>query len=316
MKKLAALALALSFGCAPSEGAKGAANPTETVSVDAPKGAMVAALSASVDAAGTGTRVARLGEEGQKALERADIIVVGTLEGARIEAILEVEPPIYVHEFDVIVERRLSGGSTPQRVRASIRGRAFSEPFKNGEPVIVGLRHIEGTLVKAENEYVATWITPSDAQLEAAIASAHAVLPDGLKWSVAQVPPAKVVQWSNEYGDGLFQLTLHNDGAAAVEVRGLFEQGGDVQWANALTVRDESGRELRLPSNPMKKDAKPVVLAPGASISTVVDVKPFGIAHPAGGSRFYYSFGLGDLRTSSFFYYLHTLHGPMMGSTP
>ena len=56
-----------------------------------------------------------------------------------------------------------------------------------------------------------------------------------------------------------------------------------------------------------------MTLAPGATLTARVDVKPFGIVHPAGGSRYVYSFGLGELRTSSFFYYLHTLHGPSMG---
>jgi hypothetical protein len=57
----------------------------------------------------------------------------------------------------------------------------------------------------------------------------------------------------------------------------------------------------------------PLVLAPGARVSARVDVKPFGIEHPMGGARVYYSFAVGGLRASSFFYYFHELHGPQMG---
>jgi hypothetical protein len=178
--------------------------------------------------------------------------------------------------------------------------------------MIVALRRIEETLPKAGTRWEALTVTPSTPELERAIATVRAPAPDALAISVAQVPAAKPIQWDNDYGDGEFDLTITNRGATPIEVPGLHATR-DVLWNAALVVRDEPGKAHTFADDGLPDGAHPVVLAPGASITTRVDVKAFAIEHPAGGSRYYYSFSVGELRVTSFFYYTHTLHGPLMG---
>jgi len=315
MNKVTPLALLLLLlGCAPSAADT---QPTDVApSGSSARAAAVVALGGSGAIGPAGSHLAAgLSDEARVAFDRADVIVAGKLEGARIQSILEVDPPIYVHAFDIVVDRRLSGGETPVRFHATLTSRDLPNAFEDAKPVLVAVRRVQSTLPNASETFEATWVSPGSTELEASLARTRSVLPDGLRWSVAQVPASKPIQWQNDYGDGVFRLTLSNDGPVAIELPGLVQQDGAVQWTSAVSVRDDAGRELR-PRRAPKSGASPVVLQPGASIATIVDVKPFGIERPAGGSRYYYSFGLGDLRTSSFFYYTHELHGPQMGANP
>ncbi len=258
-------------------------------------------------------RFDRLPEAQRRAYRDADLIVVARLDQPRIDSILEIAPPIYVHAFDVVTDRRLAGGALPDRVTAHLSSREITEPFAAKKPMIVALRRVTATLEEGTTYYQATSVEPASDELADAIASARTTVDASLSWTVSQVPPANPQRWSNDYGDGEFDLTLRNDGTAPRRVPGLYEVGGVVKLAEAIVVRDETGRALPVSKTPLPAGAKPVTLAPGATLTARVDVKPFGIVHPAGGSRYVYSFGLGELRTSSFFYYLHTLHGPSMG---
>jgi hypothetical protein len=255
----------------------------------------------------------RLPEAAKKAYLAADLVVVARLEKPRIESILEVAPPIFVHAFDVVVDQRLGGSALPARLSAHWSTRDRAEPWPADVPMIVALTRLEANLKGERTRYEVVLIEPHTAALEAAIASARAPAEPTLSWSVRQIAPASVVQWSNEYGDGEFELTLRNDGSGALTVPGLFTSAGKVHWVEALIVRDEHGREIALSKAGVPAGATPVVLSPGETLATRVDVKPLGLLHPPGGGRVEYSFGLGELRTSSFFYYTHTLHGPLMG---
>lgn len=256
---------------------------------------------------------ATLSEPARRAYLSADLVVVAHLEEPRIQSILEVAPPIYVHAFDVVVDERLGGGALPERVPAIWSTRDRAEPWVAGKAMLVALQRVEANLQGETTRYDVTWIEPSSSTLAAAVATARSPADPALTWSARQLLGANVVKWSNEYGDGEFELTLRNDGDAPVTVPGLFMAGGTVLWAQALVVRDEHGRELPLSRAPLPAGATPVVLAPGAAIVTTVDVKPLGGLHLPGGGRLTYSFGLGELRTSSFFYFTDTLHGPLMG---
>jgi hypothetical protein len=280
--------------------------------------ATVAAAEQELPAAGAPSpsaraRFERLPEAQRRAYRDADLIVIAHLDQPRIESILEIAPPIYVHAFDVVTDRRLAGGALPGRVTARLSSQAISEPFAAKQPMIVALRRVTATLEEATTYYEALSVAPATDELADAIASARTTVDASLSWTVAQVPPANPQHWSNDYGDGEFDLTLRNDGAAPITVPGLYQAGGVVKLSEAIVVRDETGRALPVSKRALPDGATPVTLAPGATLTTRVDVKPFGIVQPAGGSRFIYSFAIGELRTSSFFYYTHTLHGPQMG---
>ncbi|HTJ83397.1 MAG TPA: hypothetical protein VL400_16875, partial [Polyangiaceae bacterium] len=50
---------------------------------------------------------AKLPEETRRAIENADVVVAATLADAKIASVLEIAPPIFVHEFDVVVAERI-----------------------------------------------------------------------------------------------------------------------------------------------------------------------------------------------------------------
>lgn len=255
---------------------------------------------------------ATLDKEQREAFDAADAIVVGTLVTPKLDHVLEIDPPIFVHSFSVAVDKRLLGGALPPTIAdVHYSSRSVDKPFAAGARVVVALRRVEGTLPSPVTRFSALLVAPATPALEAAAAGATA--PDGLALNVAQVPAAKVIKWQNEYGDGEFDLTLENKGKAPLTVPGVFVVGGKIAWDNALTVRDERGR-LSSPTHTALPDgATPLVLAPGATVTHRVDVKPFGLVSPMGGYSPEYSFRVGALRTSSWFYYTHTLHGPKMG---
>lgn len=242
--------------------------------------------------------------------DRADVIVVGRLVAPHVAGVDEMDPPRIHHEFGVAVERTLSGSPLPQN---AVIHYVESEDLKLGETrMIVALRRVQETLPDAEERFVAVALAEADDHLAAALEQQP--LPDGLAFSVRQVPSPTPQQWINPYGDGEFDLVLENRTASPIVVPGLMTRGAEIAWNELVTVRDDANRILPLPGGPSSSEPlQPVVLGPGQSITTRVDVKPFGLVHPAGGYRAEYSFRVGQLRASSFFYYDHAFHGPRMG---
>lgn len=303
------------FACArPSGGAP-------AVSASMAPAASSASGAASAGSAGTAA-FASLGTELRADYERADAIVVARLVDPKIESVLEIYPPIYVHSFALEIERNLSGMPLPAR-RLSFSSRTREKPFAPGARVIVAVRRVEQTLEAVREDLEALRVDEATPALEAALAASFAPPAAGLRLGIAQVPAAKVLKWKNEYGDGVFELTLANDGSAPRVVPGVYvvhEASADRLWLDeVLEVREARG-ERSAPhhlagwaSAARPAGAVPLVLAPGARVSARVDVKPFGIENPMGGARVYYSFAVGGLRASSFFYYFHELHGPQMG---
>jgi len=307
------VALWLVLGCsAPAEDAKTSAT------IDVAKTSIATTLAARtaaprIAASPADSAVfARLPEATRRAFENADVVVSATLADARIDSVLEVAPPIYVHRFDVVVAERLGGARTPDRVSAYWQTRDVPEALPNGKPMLVALKKIEGTLPTTETTWETMVAIEATPELERAIASQRSAADEALSISVAQVPSVKTLQWQNDYGDGEFDLTIKNEGSSPVTVPHLFKAAG-VLWNAAIVVRDQQGTAHEPANAGLPDGAQPVTLAPGASLTTRVDVKPFGVVNPAGGARYYYSFSVGELRVSSFFYYTDSLHGPMMG---
>lgn len=241
----------------------------------------------------------------------ADVVVSGMLVEPKIVSVLEVDPPIYVHEFKIAVKGRIAGGSVPATIKATLSSRTQRKPFPANERVLVALMRIEGTLPAPTTRYEARRVDVATPELEATLASALTKAPDNLSLAVAQVPaPAGS---PSEYGDGVFELKLRNEGSSPLVVPGVFVAGDSIQWANAIEVRDEDGRTLTLPRATVPDGSVPLRLKPQEEVKTTVDVRPFGVVLPIGGGRKTYSFAVGPLRTSSWFYYVHSYHGPMMG---
>jgi len=249
------------------------------------------------------------------AYENADAIVVATMVAPKIDSVLEIAPPIFVHSFGLAIEKSLSGMPLPAS-RLTFSSRDRDKPFVAGARVIVAVRRVEQTLEGVREDLSAIRVDEATPALETAIADAFTPAPDEVRIAIAQVAPSKHVQWQNDYGDGLFDLTLTNEGKTPRTIPGLYvvhESKGDrILFDEAIDIREE-GRSLHLSHPPRPSTATPLVLAPGSSVTTRIDVKPLGIVNPAGGSRVYYSFGVGALRKSSFFYYFDSLHGPQMG---
>lgn len=311
MKRFAFLLVGAALGCGSGESKPNGAVDSTLAFIPSAASASSDGSKAVLSAAPGAPAVAGLTAEEAKAFEQADVIVGGKIVAAKIDAVLEVSPPIYVHVIELEVDRRFAGAKTPERIVTKYSTRDVPEPFAVGKRAILALQHVEANLVEPENHFEANAVVYAHPDIETSLEKRRVAIPDQLALHIEQVPAARVYKWQNEYGDGVFKLTLTNQGAQPIEVDGLYEDDGLVRWENALLVR-EQGRNLMLKSSPLSAKARPLVLAAGASVETTVDVKPLGLVNPAGGYRVYYSFGLGDLRTSSFFYYSHELHGPMM----
>lgn len=242
----------------------------------------------------------------------ADVVVVGKLRGPKIDAILEVDPPRYVHAFEVVIEERIGGGATPAVIPAKLSSLTQTKPFAADTRVVVALERIEGTLPAPSVRYEAIRVDPATPALEKTLAASLLRAPDALTLAIAQAPGAPGSP--SDTGDGVFTVTLRNDGDVAVVVPGVFAHGDasapQVDWAHALTIRDEPGRALRLPDVAVPDGTIPLRLAPHAKVETTIDVKRFGIVRKTGGEQQGYAFRVGALQTSSWFYYVHAYHGP------
>ncbi len=257
------------------------------------------------------TVASKLSAERLKTYREADAVVVARLVDPKIAAVLEIHPPIFVHEFSLAIDERIVGAAIPSSPKAHFRSREQAEAFVDGAQVLVGLRRIQENLpAQATDVYEVVAIDPLDAGAVAALRAP--VVSEDLAFTVRQVAPAQHIQWTNDYGDGVFELVVENRGAAPITVPSLLRNAdGSVDWS-ALVIRDDADRTLA-PSK-AKTSGSPVVLAPGASVTHTIDVKPFGLVRPMGGYRAYYSFQVDQLRASSFFYFAMEHHGPLMGS--
>lgn len=267
----------------------------------------------SADATSTPTVASKLSAERLKTYREADAVVVARLVDPKISAVLEIDPPIFIHEISLAVDERVLGVALPSQPTAHFRSREQGEPFAAGAQMLVGLRRIQENLpAQATDVYEVVAIDPLDV---GAVASLRApVVSEDLAFTVRQVAPAQPIQWTNDYGDGVFELVVENRGASPITVPSLLRNAdGSVDWS-ALVIRDDADRALVPSKRKAGASGTPVVLAPGASIQHTVDVKPLGLLHPMGGYRAYYSFHVDQLRASSFFYFSMNHHGPMMGS--
>ncbi len=262
----------------------------------------------------------------------ADAVVVATLVNPKLHGVLTSLPPIYMHGFEIGFVRPLGGSDFPAvRLSYMTRRPDHDRPFVPWSRAILSLRIVEQTIefgdAKPGLTVEVARVDAATPELEQALAIALSPAPPDLHLSVTQVPSAPV-GFENPFGDGVFDLSVVNRGKVRRVVPRLFVEetpsGDVVRFDEALEIRRgdmlpdfSAGTTLHLPTRPHIGPVRPLELAPSESVSIRVDVKPLhGLPASVGGGRLYYSFAIGPLRTSSFFYYSARLHGPLMGKTP
>jgi hypothetical protein len=157
------------------------------------------------------------------------------------------------------------------------------------------------------------WAWPKDAKLKADVVCSKTKRPalvanNGVTFAVEQVPPKKKIKWTNTYGDGQFKLTLKNTNPVEVSVPALLTDGKTIFWADSLVLMHR-GKPLLLPGAGALKDLRPMTIKGGQSLSGVIDLLPLsGVSWPRGGSRVQFTFCLGDLSGTNFFYYMSRHH--------
>jgi len=131
----------------------------------------------------------------------------------------------------------------------------------------------------------------------------------GVKMEVAPVPPPKKIKWTNPDGDGEYRITLTNTTKKPVTVPALLRAGGKALWDESVVVICQ-GRARPAPrAKGVKAFPKGAVIAPGESVSGVVDALQLdGVEWPRGGYRVEFTFCVGELSGTQSFYYLSRHH--------
>jgi len=131
----------------------------------------------------------------------------------------------------------------------------------------------------------------------------------GITLSVAPVPPAKKIKWTNPDGDGQFTLTVTNTTQEKKTVPALLTDGKGILWNECLAVICQ-GKTQPLPAaKGIASPPTPAVLEPGQSVSTVVNALTLkGLRWPRGGYRINFQLCLGELSATQSMYYMSRHH--------
>jgi hypothetical protein len=132
---------------------------------------------------------------------------------------------------------------------------------------------------------------------------------EGVQLTVAPVPPAKSIKWTNPDGDGEYRLTVLNTTDKLLRVPALLTDGKDILWDNSIVILCQD-KAYPLPGC-RKNLAKvqSVTLQPGQSVSGVVNPLPLdGPNWPRGGYRISFQFCLGETSVTHAFYYYSSHH--------
>ncbi|MFO0925929.1 MAG: hypothetical protein U0736_02690 [Gemmataceae bacterium] len=138
------------------------------------------------------------------------------------------------------------------------------------------------------------------------------IVGQGVTLTVAPVAPAKAIQYQTPDGDGDYRLTLTNATARPVTIPALFTDGKEVLWRESVVILCQ-GKAYPLPdARGLPATGTPVVLKPGASLSTVVQpLRLEGPEWPRGGYRIEFTFCLGEKGATQSFYYFSRHHDPI-----
>lgn len=129
-----------------------------------------------------------------------------------------------------------------------------------------------------------------------------------IEFTVTQVPPKNPQKFKNDYGDGLFEVSVKNTSDQLVEVPALLTDGQKILWEESI-VFCVQGQPKLLPGAGKSKNLQPVRLRPGEKVSGTINTLLLdGVEWPRGGWRVYFDFCLGEKSTSNFFYYFSAWH--------
>lgn len=128
-------------------------------------------------------------------------------------------------------------------------------------------------------------------------------------FTVEPVPPQRAIEWTNPDGDGEIRVTVSNPGREPVVVPALLRAGDRILWEESLVLRC-GGRIYPAPgSRGVGAPPESVVLKPGESVSTVVNIfRLDGPEWPGGGNRIEFQFCLGERSAMQSFYYMARHH--------
>jgi len=277
-----------------------------------------------------------------------DEVVVAKLTGVRAGPVARSMPPVYNHTLTLEVREPLGGtlkkGAT---MEASHAVRQLKAPeFPVGEICVVGLSRVRGnwrvdSLSEATDEAIARvmaqaalprgwkvdengkplspWVKDSGLwplATEGTPVCGRSGRPallcgKGVKLVTEKVPPEKEIQWTNPDGDGLYRITVTNTSQSdqrVVEAL-LRDAEGTILWDESLVVICQGTSYVVPGSDGAGRDALPVKLKPGESVSGVVNVLTLdGPQWPRGGSRVEFQICLGELGDTQSFYYLSRHH--------
>jgi hypothetical protein len=257
-------------------------------------------------------------------------------------------PPMYTHTLHLKVDRVLRGALKPgDSVTASHVARQHQAPtFPVGKTCVVAASRARGQLRVAiiepadeeklarieqacslplgwkieAGKPVSPWAamgpevwTPAagpQAELKCSKTGRPALLagPD-VRLDVEPVPPREAIKWTNPDGDGEYKLTVTNTSDRPIAVPALLSNGDEALWRESLVILCQ-GRAYPCPgARGVKSAVKPTTLAPGRSVSTVVNaLKLEGPEWPRGGYRIEFQFCLGEKSRTKSFYYMSRHH--------
>jgi len=168
----------------------------------------------------------------------------------------------------------------------------------------IGWRLVDGRIISPwaarGKDY---WPMPSAAENACSVTGRPPLLAgEDVAITVEQVPPKVKRKFQNPFGDGKFKITVTNTSKMGISVPALLTRDGKVLWHESLVVTNR-GEAFVLPQQHQVSAAKPASLAPGQSLSGVVDLLLLdGVKWPRGGSRISFNFCLGEKAAGNFFY--------------
>ena len=134
---------------------------------------------------------------------------------------------------------------------------------------------------------------------------------NSVAFTVAKVPPAKEIKWTNPDGDGQYKIIVTNTTKQTVEVPALLtgDDGKTILWDQSIVILCQGKTYTIAGAKPIKGKAQAYKLAPGKSVSSVVNaLKLQGPKWPRGGYRIAFQFALGEYSSTQSFYYMSRHH--------
>ncbi len=280
---------------------------------------------------------------------KASILMTARLTGVQAGPVGMSHPPMYTHRLQLTPVKVFRGSVKPGApLTAHNVARQMREPkFPQGKTCLVVLSLSRGSyrvgLIKeatpellksaqmaasfplgwkvVDGKPVSPWTVmgskawPKDVPVEVGqLVCGKTGRPAGLvgaeiRFEVAKVPPPKDIKWTNPDGDGEYRITLTNPTDRPLTVAALWSDGEKTLWNESLVIICQDKARVVPTAVGIDKPAKPTVLQPGQSVSTVVNALQLdNVQWPRGGYRIEFQFCLGEKSSVQSFYYMSRHH--------